>query len=512
MRGESTEPAPGAGSPGVRESCIVLALCAAAAARVLVYALGFPVFDNLDEAPHFDLVLTYAHGRMPRALETIRPEAAPWIALYASPEYLSRPEQHPGGRYPPPLWAQPPDRAAAQLARDSAFWRTFTNPESLAPPFYYALAAGWLTLGRALFGFGPGSQPYWIRALDVPCAAALVWLAYATSRSVFPERRFVRIGVPALIALLPQDALYSIQSDVPSPLCFGAAFLAVLRFTESARPRAYLGAGIGLALAATALTKTSNLPLIAVVGVVVLADVRRRAAAGTLRVATPALAWLCACAALPFGIWLIRNQIVIGDFTGTADKIALMDWTRKPVGEWWPHPIFTPRGLGYFLRENTVTFWRGEFVWGGRRLASPAADAGYVLSTALCLAATALGLLPRFRRPARERRALGFAFASLLAPLLFLALLSVAFDFGNCWYPSRELPYFTSGRLVSGALVPFALLYVGGLDRWLGRVRAEWPRFAVLAVILVCMTVSEAAVNRVAFASAYNGFAVWSAP
>ena len=95
-----------------------------------------------------------------------------------------------------------------------------------------------------------------------------------------------------------------------------------------------------------------------------------------------------------------------------------------------------------------------------------------------------------------------------LITVLVLALLSLAFDFGNCPYPSRAHPFFSSGRYLSGALIPFALLYVYGLDACLARVRGDAPRFALLGAILLFATVSEIAVNRVAFASPYNWFAL----
>jgi hypothetical protein len=42
-------------------------------------------------------------------------------------------------------------------------------------------------------------------------------------------------------------------------------------------------------------------------------------------------------------------------------------------------------------------------------------------------------------------------------------------DFGYCVYPSRNFPYFASGRLIAGCLVPFALLYVYGLRQFVPR-------------------------------------------
>ncbi len=74
-----------------------------------------------------------------------------------------------------------------------------------------------------------------------------------------------------------------------------------------------------------------------------------------------------------------------------------------------------------------------------------------------------------------ERQALGFALASFAASVAFLAITSMAFDFGACFYPSRAHPFFTSGRLITGALIPFVILYVHGLDRVLARMKSDWP-------------------------------------
>ncbi|HNK58884.1 MAG TPA: hypothetical protein PLL86_21915, partial [Leptospiraceae bacterium] len=46
---------------------------------------------------------------------------------------------------------------------------------------------------------------------------------------------------------------------------------------------------------------------------------------------------------------------------------------------------------------------------------------------------------------------------------LFLLLLSMIYDFGKCWYPSRENPFFTSGRLMIGMMIPFLILFVDGI-------------------------------------------------
>jgi hypothetical protein len=264
-------------------------------------------------------------------------------------------------------------------------------------------------------------------------------------------------------------------------------------------------------VAATGLAKATNLPLLAVVAAAVLFKVWRLARAGKLRAARPALALFGLCAALPIVGWLAWNQCTSGDFTGTTAKIKLLGWTHKPLGDYWGHPIFEPDGLWTFWSELMASFWRGEFVWFGQRLASPPVDAFYWGSSAVLVGLALTGLLRKLAGAAGpQREALWFSFWSFAASVAFLALISIAFDFGKCYYPSREHPYFTSGRLLSGALIPFLLLYVYGLDRVLCRMRSDWPQLLVLVGIVLLMTVSEIIVNRGAFSSQYNWFHLWT--
>jgi len=99
---------------------------------------------------------------------------------------------------------------------------------------------------------------------------------------------------------------------------------------------------------------------------------------------------------------------------------------------------------------------------------------------------------------------------SFMVSVGFLALLSIQFDFGNCINPSRAHPYFTSGRLLSGALIPFALFYVYGISYlfhlFSPRLQQAAVRLAVLGVIVVFVTVSEIITNCMVFASDHNWF------
>ena len=95
--------------------------------------------------------------------------------------------------------------------------------------------------------------------------ALTVWLGYLVGRTVAPDRLELRVGLPLLLAFIPQNVFYALNNDVLSPVCFGGLFLCVLQWLRTSRPTLLLGALTGLAIAATYLTKLSNLLLVVVV-------------------------------------------------------------------------------------------------------------------------------------------------------------------------------------------------------------------------------------------------------
>jgi hypothetical protein len=337
--------------------------------------------------------------------------------------------------------------------------------------------------------------------------AALVWLGFVAARLVFPERKFLQFAVPALLAFLPQSAFYSIQNDVLSPLCFGAAFICAIKFMRAETPDLRLGAVTGLAFAATFLAKITNLPLLAMSALAVAYKIIQLARAGKLRAAAPAALVLVGCAALPIAGWLAWCKHVFGNFTGSAAKVALLNWTLKPFGEWWHHPIFTPHGLWIFISGLLATFWQGELEWHRQPLAWPLVDLIYALASIGLIGVAGVTLLSRSAAAtASQRRELAFGFACCLAAVAFLGFLSIIYDFGDCPRPSREIPFFTSGRMVLGALIPFLLLFVYGLDRALSRMKINWLQPLLLTTMILCMLIFEAAINWPVFSSQYNWF------
>src|SRR6266536_985816 len=449
------------------ERVLILLLCVVAALRVFIFSAAFPFFSNIDEDLHFDLITQYSHAQVPRGFDRLKEETLNWIVPYASPEFLFPPERFPDGKFPAPLWKEPWSKVETVIAATKAAWSIEINFESSQPPLYYALAGLWWGIGKHIGLIGIESL-YWIRFLNVALMAIVVWLGYVTARTIAPERLDVRIGVPLLLAFIPQNVFYAMNNDVLSPLCFGVLFLCMLQWLRVKSASLWLGAVTGFAVAAAYLTKLSNLPLIAVALVAIIVKLvlitRRTSPPGLL-----ALAALVLCAAIPVGSWMIWTKYQFGDLTGSITKVTLLGWTRKPFGDWLHHPIFTPRGLWVFWSDLITNFWHGEVRWHGRPLSWQVADVFYVISSLLLLGAAIVGLRKRAGLSTFQRQAIGIAVLSFVISVGFLALLSIQFDFGNCINPSRSHPYFTSGRLLSGALIPFALLYVYGISSLLRR-------------------------------------------
>ena len=130
-------------------------------------------------------------------------------------------------------------------------------------------------------------------------------------------------------------------------------------------------------------------------------------------------------------------------------------------------------------------------------------DVFYLMSSTVLL----LALIFKKTSPQRPYRvALTASLFALVFSVVFLAVLSMRYDFGNCFYPSRENPYFVSGRLIAGTILPFLFLYIDGLQRILSRLRCASYLLAVVCVIAAAITVSEIIISWPVFSSPYNLF------
>ena len=493
-------------SAGADERKLVTLICIWAAIHTFIFSAAFPFFNNIDEQFHFDLAIKYSQGNAPRSLEKLSVEATPYLVLYNSLLYLGTTELFPGGQFPAPPWTLPSDQFQDYMAQTRIIWLGMTNFEESQPPLYYSIAGAWWHVGKWL-GLKNGMLLYWLRFLNVVLVMLLVWLGYVAARLIFPDRLFIRLGTPAILAFMPQTAFYSINNDILSPVSFGLLFLLLLRLLITDMPGIWLGIATGLALAATYLTKGGNLPLFVIALGVVLWKAWQLSRNGKWRQAWPSMTLLVICAGIPIGAWAAWLKYHFGDFTGSAAKIEHLGWTHKSFADWWSHPIFRPHGLWTFVSDLMSTFWQGEFWWHRQPMPSVTIGLIYTSLTMVLIAVALANLSPR--NPAinpLQRQALWLSFGCIVAATTFLAWLSLLFDFGSCVYPSREHPYFTSGRLMLGVLIPFTLLLVFGLDCCLNKIKVARSKWLVLALISLLMLTGEIITDRAIFSSQYNWF------
>lgn len=482
------------------ERRIIFLLCALAAIHFFVFTAAFPFFNNVDEPIHFDLVVRYSKGEVPRGPGRILTDSVEYIAFYNSWSYNN---DAPSGPLPPPLWTESPGKKQQDFQAYCARLQFLENYEVTQTPLYYAIAGAWWDAGK-LFGIHGGSRLYWLRFFNVMEIIALVWLVYVAARTVFPDKPFIKLGAPALVVFMPQTAFYSIGNDVLPALLFGLTFICLLKWLEN--PSLKLGVAMGLALAATYLAKETTIPLLAVVAVAVILNACKLVRQDkTSAVAVPVTAFI-GCALLPIAGWMIWSKLHFGDFTGSKLKMEHFGWTIKPFSEWWHHPIFTPPGFWTYLSGQMSTFWQGEFFWHNRPLALPGSRTVYTIFLLALVIAALIALLPRFSNASASRRhALLISALCFAAGLLFFALMSIVYDFHDCPYPSRHYPYFTSGRLLLGSLIPFLILIVYGIDRVLDRFGTA-VKFTALAAIIVAMLALEIVADWSVFFDPYNWY------
>jgi hypothetical protein len=508
--GQARVPDPPGSTKGT--SKLVIALSIFAALRILVFAVAFPLSNNVDERFHFMTIQMYAEGGSPgKELPRMDPAKARIFSLYWSPEYRHSPEELDRDGASRPLYGLPAqirDSALAQgfYATQLKRWLLRPNFEAQSPPLYYVAAAAWYNLGAAL-GMRDWGLDYWPRFLNPIAYALLVWLSYRFVLRVYPERTFLLLAVPAIIAVFPQDVFFGMNRDVFSPPLAAAALLLMMQAVDS-KPNRYGSLLLGSFLVGLAfLSSVSNCVLYGALAATLWVWVHR--STGTL----DHKIWVVSASALAAGVlpslWMLRNYLVMGDLTAGRAKAHDLGWTVKPLADMIHHPLFSFHGLRYFLLELTRSFWHGEYVWHGLPMRSAWADRFYILSSAIFVVLFALDFVARRRAISPLQRLAGFQAVFLVASsVLFLAVISLPFDFHDCAYPSRLYPYFVSGRIISGALLPFVLIYASGLELVTNRLRKWVPPVAVLACLMLFITVSEIRVRSVVFSSPYNFFAL----
>ena len=503
-----TRPSEGTKAP----SKLVIALCMYAALRILVFSAAFPLFNNVDERVHLMSIQMYAQGHLPgKDLPRMDPALARAYLAYWSPEYGRTQEDLDRNGINAPVWQlsdQAKDLAYTQAiyAQKLEEWLRRPNFEAQAPPLYYVVAAAWYKLGTA-FGIRDWALLYWLRFLNAILYGLFVWLAYRFVCTVYPERSFLSLAVPGLLAVFPLDVFFGMNRDVISPLLCAAALLlmanALTTKTTQYQPLLLASFLVGLSF----LVEVSNFVLYGALAATLWIWLHRSSAVSRQKIRVVSAS--AAAASLFPSLWMLRNYVVIGDLTAGRAKMNVLGWTVNSLAEVLHHPLFSPHGLSYFLVQLTENFWHGEYGWHGMRMRSASVDWFYVISSAFMILIFAVDFVRRRRTlPELQRWAGSQALFLVASSVLFLAALSVAFDYHNHGYPSRLYPYFVSGRIICGVLLPFVLIYASGLELVANRIQKWVPPVAVLACLMLFITISDIRVRATVFSSPYNFFAL----
>jgi len=491
------------------QRALVFILAAYACLRIMVFAAAFPLFNNVDEQLHFTSIQMYAQGHLPgKELPHMNPDVARSLVGFWSPEYGHTQEQleqsgFPGTAAPKSYEEGSPVGQLYQAKLQE--WLRRPNFEAQSPPVYYLLAAVWYRLG-IVAGLRSWELLYWLRFLSAPLYAIFVWVSYKFSVCALPEDSFFQVAVAAILAVFPQDVFFGLNRDVLSPLiCATALLFMVYALTDLERQTRLLliaSALVGVAF----LVEVSNFVLYGTIAVTLGTLLGTQHATWKQR-----LSLICAAGlsiVMPL-LWMLRNYAELGDLTGSSRKLVVLGWKVNSPSQVWQHPLFTWHGLGYFLMRLTGSFWHGEYGWHAQILRSEYIDCFYVFSSALMITLFVIWMARRWVMLSGTQRWAGTQALILVASsVVFLATLSILFDFPDGGYPSKLSPYLVSGRIVSGVLLPFIFLYAKGFEVLANQLRQWVHPSTLLAALTLGVTCSDLWIRRHVFASPLNFYAL----
>src|SRR5438477_6316227 len=344
---------------------IVACCCIYAAVRILIFVAAFPLFNDIDEQDHYEMIYRYAHGYAPESTLPMADHVIARLAtLYGSPEYYHSRETLRSVHRDVPIAVLPPALKEYHYRLVLAFWESTQEVEAQSPPVYYAVAGMWNKFG-AMLGAKDWVLAYWTRSLNAIVYGIFVWISFLFVQELYPAHDFLCVAVPIFLAIFRQDFFFALNRDVLSPL-FGALALLVL-FRAMREGSGVYGnlVGGGLLVGLAFVTDISNFVYAGLLGVVFY---QRYCSTKTFSNSKRDLRGIAASAlvAMLFPVlWMAHNTVVTGDLTASRMKTAYLGWTLKAWPEIWHHPILSVSGFHYFFNGLTVEFWRGESGWRG---------------------------------------------------------------------------------------------------------------------------------------------------
>jgi len=166
-------------------------------------------------------------------------EVLPFVSVYGTMEYLWTPESQRAGASPAPwtlrsawspktLWPRKPLEGKGEKSRSFRSRRFITRSPACGGIWENGSASTW--------------TPAVLAALpEHSVVIALVWLGHLAARLIFPGTFFCGWAFPRWSPSCRRPRFYSIQNDVLSPVCFGAAFIFLAKFLRAETPGIRLG-------------------------------------------------------------------------------------------------------------------------------------------------------------------------------------------------------------------------------------------------------------------------------
>jgi len=345
------------------------------------------------------------------------------------------------------------------------------------PPLYYSIAS----VSYQLFD----GDLFAVRMTSVLMGIVVIISTYAIGREVFPARPQLGLAAMAFVAFLPQHiaVMSSVTNDALSQMVISLIILSLVRYLKHTGVTAWgLGFWIGVGFVTKATTYLyAGVALLVILMAILIYRTHKQ---------NPLFQWLrsvyafLAVSLVLGAMWWSRNIAVYGfpDFLGLgAHNDVVVGQPR--TAEWIAQQGF----MGYFNHAAQTTFnsfW-GQFGW----MALPLPPNLYLIIYGLVgLALTGLVInlvMLRLQRSSRTliipfvdvngeiyRRNSGNLQRSIWAMMFVSLILSVlAYIYYNFEFVQPQ------GRYLYPGLIPFALIFVLGLDGWrqvlIGRIRAS---------------------------------------
>lgn len=343
--------------PVAKKFLIVLLLLFIAKQAISIFI--FPPFSGHDEVVHYSYIRTVAtQYRVPRIVDLDEFRSKISSGGASAGDFIDD-DLYPYCRYvldwycdlTSARWVKdPPHIVSVGTSYYPSGWQYAANH----PPLYYLLMA---PIYKATTHLSLQSQLYFFRAAAIPFGMLIIVLAYALTRLVFPDDRFLAITVPAFVAFQPQISYEAVM--VNNDIAGIASFSLILYLLIFGLKRGFtyrlcgligLSVGFGLLLKSTALT---TLPLIAMA--IILGSGLR-----CFRLWIPKGATVGIVAGLVCWPWYLFLYRTYGNFSG-LDQIAENQWA------WTYRNQTKPTLFDLLFNSNFAVFrWRetwGEFGW-----------------------------------------------------------------------------------------------------------------------------------------------------